>query len=353
MFDNSNDFDAWYSLLQSLLIKSKLKKSILTKNHQTESLKSNSFTNSSTSSPSDSTCSISSIKQPHNDNNKESTIHLSNLNLNESVDELTGSISPSSDHSTKLLSNDDLELTLTLSNSLDLNKYLNENDDDLLFFHNGSTTTTKSLNESSQAIVFKNPFDLYQKLESNNSEVINDETELECIWPPLKTNRYLLLECKQLKFNINIPIISAPITPMVTASSIKQKTAPIALNNNKDLEETSNNNNNNNKETIFNNKTFTMNPEVFFVTLSLYDSRNNQKISSNFNWIPDYNTLIKDLFKTINNKIEYQTSTKRISTNSNNSSLFSFDGINLFKNDDLLTSKQINEDELSMVTLFY
>ena len=69
----------------------------------------------------------------------------------------------------------------------------------------------KYFNEKDDELILKNeminPFNMYPKLESQ-SQMIDEETELECTWPEKSTNRKVLLSCHQFKLSLLLPLIS-------------------------------------------------------------------------------------------------------------------------------------------------
>ena len=160
-----------------------------------------------------------------------------------------------------------------------------------------------------------NAFDIYPKIES--ADFVDEETELECVWPEKSVGRKLLVNFLQFKLNLNLPIISMPcISQSIQSNSFKINTS----------------------KTSDPSSPTSINPELFYIQFSLYDAKSNQKISENFNWIPNYEMFLNQLTKsksfsgTIAQTSSNVTSPSSLQSNQNKSNLFTFDGTNLIEN---------------------
>ncbi|CAF0807517.1 unnamed protein product, partial [Brachionus calyciflorus] len=238
-----------------------------------------------------------------------------NLSLNESADSndirmlTTGR--QFNEHSVSIT-----ETNQEFINSFDLNKYLNEKDEELLM--------------KNEQI---NPFSLYPKLEAS-SQALDEETELECTWPEKSSGKKILLTCQHFKLNLLMPI----------ASTIDSNRISLDMESKK-LENT-------------------INPELFYVTLALYDLKNNQKISSNFEWIPNYDKFMNQYL--VRSKSSFLNQTKAsinsTMTNSMNTNLtqnkgdpiqtntFSLNGIDFSDNPSSLLNQDLKQSFFNRIS---
>ena len=72
---------------------------------------------------------------------------------------------------------------------------------------------------------------------------------------------------------------------------------------------------------------------MFYLTYALYDARNNQKLSANFSWIPNYEVYVSQLINSASSQsISRNLSSGNVSVQTNNakkfnsSNIFSLDG---------------------------
>jgi hypothetical protein len=150
-------------------------------------------------------------------------------------------------------------------------KYLNENEEDLLVdkTENSKAASDALYNQIQQV----NTFDLYQKQDT----AVDEETELECVYPEKSNSRKLLLTCVQLKMNLYLPYVSfntmqqksGPTTSGPRLSSLTLKSDSTSFQS--------------------------VNPELFYLQFALYDARSCQKISANFDWIPNSEAYLNQL----------------------------------------------------------
>jgi hypothetical protein len=169
-----------------------------------------------------------------------------------------------------------------------LSKYINEKEDELFIDKNPSKPV--------------NLFDLYPKA----TELLDEETELDCTWPEKLVGRKLHLDCQSFKLNLNFPQPTSSSTNSSTSSSF-------------------------------------INPELFFLIFSLYDTKSMQKISENFHWIPNYELFVNHLNKSKSFISNGHSNANQPSPNSsfrtnghnveaNDSNVFSLDGKQLLEN---------------------
>ncbi len=106
-------------------------------------------------------------------------------------------------------------------------KYLNENEDDLLLDKKCHAQYSKYCEQL-------NLFDLFMRQET--SDLIDEETELECDWPEQRIGRKFLLDFESFNLNISLPLKSElnNASKSNSASSIKESikcnNLPLAIN---------------------------------------------------------------------------------------------------------------------------
>ncbi len=333
MTDNLKQFDEWFSILESIIY--------FNNNYHTNETYRSKMNYKSTplsiiSSPSTASSASNSIilTKSNNDNNsiedsnsssislpKDSHLakgeDLNTESLNESLNSSTNENSVTTDQLklSKISQNESVNFV----NNFSMNKYLSENESDLL-----------SNIECENPIHSVNTFDLYSTKENM---LPNEETELECENHLEKhaSAQKLLMNCIQFKLNLTLPSISFchtvsnkqhsttnPGTPKLSTQSFNLNSRSDSLSLN------------------------TVNPELFYLTFALYDIKSNQKISANFNWIPNYESYLSNITKsvsimTLQNKKNISNGTLVAATaatstnqstkaNSSNSSVFSLDG---------------------------
>jgi hypothetical protein len=262
MVENQKQYEEWLNILKTIVVKHvtnlpQCELNILNQSKEVEKL-SVSFTSSS--SPSSNASS--------SNHDKRSSLTASSLN--------------DSNSNTSNLSTNSCSLTI------DLSKYINEKEDELFIEKNPNKSV--------------NLFDLYPKA----TELLEEETELDCTWPEKLVGRKLHLDCQSFKLNLNFPLPASSSTNFSTSSS------------------------------------FT-NPELFFLIFSLYDAKSMQKISENFHWIPNYELFTNQFDKSKSSISNGHANTNQLSpssslrTNGNHiepsdSNVFSLDGKGFLEN---------------------
>ncbi len=149
-------------------------------------------------------------------------------------------------------------------------KYLNEQEEDLLIDRTDKKKSDDLYNQIQQI----NTFDFYQK----NDTVIDEETELECMYPEKSVGQKLLLTCAQFKMNLFLPLVSFNTSVKTGPSSTGPRLSSLT-------------------QKYDSNSLQSVNPELFYFQFALYDARNCQKISANFDWIPNLDVYLSHLSK--------------------------------------------------------
>ena len=92
----------------------------------------------------------------------------------------------------------------------DLDQYLNEHDEQLSSPRAGESQSPDNHHSKhlTKLLEPSNTFELYSPKPECNADLVDEETELECIWPEKFVGRKLLIELKQLKFNLNYPVVA-------------------------------------------------------------------------------------------------------------------------------------------------
>ncbi|RNA16405.1 Dedicator of cytokinesis [Brachionus plicatilis] len=229
---------------------------------------------------------------------------VKNENYQSKTEELGASLNESADsNDIRMLTNGNNEQAVTIKqsnqafiNSFDLNKYLSEKDEELQI-------------KCEQT----NLFNLYE----SNDKFCDEETELECIWPEKITAKKLLLTCNNFQLNLRLP--------------------PTKIGHETD------------KKTSRNS----MNPELFYISLSLYDVKNNQKISSNFDWIPNCEQFVCQIIAQSKSSMSFLNQTKENSSTTLNSAeknIFSLNGIDFSENPVQLLNSELKQSLFNRIS---
>lgn len=182
--------------------------------------------------------------------------------------------------------------------------------------------------------------------------MIDEETELQCIWPEHKIGRKILIDFVQFKLNLNLPlsIISNQLLKSTSSSSISTKPSTgsggsVTLKTSLPSSQP-------------NGELSAINPELFFLIFSLYDISNNQKISENFYMIPNIDKYLNQLTKTkpmmspANRSHSIHQNSTDQQTNHLKSNIFSLDGKTVSESTpQFILQNNINNSDLKQALL--
>ena len=114
----------------------------------------------------------------------------------------------------------------------DLDQYLNEHDEQLSSPRigvDGQSPNNRHHKYLTKLLEPSNTFELYTPKPECNPDLVDEETELGCIWPEKFVGRKLLIELKQLKFNLNYPVFTgaSDLTKSTSTQSFCSQNSPL------------------------------------------------------------------------------------------------------------------------------